>query len=311
MIAALLALLGLVLVVLPGVSGPPLRLPAAEWARLAGVALLLGFLAIEVGLTLLALPTVLRSLHAAGLASICERVLTPLSPGGEPVGWAAAVLAVVVGARAWRAGRRAHRRARGVEAEPWLGLHEDRGEFELVILPTPSLVAVSVPGPQPQVLISDGLVDRLDADQLDAVLRHEATHHRFRHWRFSFLAAAVERGLHPIPLVRRSTNALRTSLEGWADEVAADGSESGRALVRETLAAVAGPGSEPVPGCSSAPVVRARTRRLEYGAQSRSFALRVAVHAPVLTLGILGLVLVSGWVVGVHHAAALTGYCPD
>ena len=311
MIAALLVLSGLSLLVLPGISGPPLRLPAAGWTRLAAASLLLGFAALEIGLMLLALPTVLRALHAAGFASICERVLTPLAPGGDVLGWAAALLAVVFGSRAWRAARRSYRAACAAEVEPWFGRHEDWDEFELVVLPTERVLAVSVPGAQRQVVISDGLVERLDADQLDAVLRHEATHHRFRHWRFSLLAISVERALRPLPFVARSTRALRTSLEAWADEAAAGDSASGRALVRRAIVALAGPVEDGTPRCPSRRLVRERARRLEHAPRAGAIVLRLAVLTPVFVLGVASVVLLASWAVGMHHAAALTGYCPD
>ena len=310
MIAALLALLGLVLIVLPGVSRFPARLPAAEWARIAAASLLIGFVAFELGLALLALPTVLHSVHAAGFAAICEKVLTPLAPGGDLVGWVAAVIAFVVALRAARAVRRARRNTSAVEAEPWLGRHEDRGDFELVVLPTPELLAVSVPAVPPQVLISDGLVERLDDEQLEAVIRHEASHHRFRHWRFSLLAVAVERGLRPLPFVATATESLRCALEGWADEAAAGHSSRGRTTVRDALVAVAGPIDDPafhVPMRS----VRDRARRLDRGPSTRTLALRFAVHAPVLVFAATSVVLIVGWAAGAHHAAAVAGYCPD
>lgn len=309
MIAALLALLGLTSIVLPGLLGTPRRSPAAEWARIAAASLLFGFVAFELGLVLLALPTALRALHAAGFAAICERVLAPLAPGGDLIGWGAAVVALVVGVRAWRAASRAQRNAQTVEAEPWLGRHEDRGDFEVVVLPTTELLAVSVPAPLPQVLISDGLIERLDGEQLEAVIRHEASHHRLRHWRFSLLAAAVEHGLRPLPLVTRTTDALRCALEGWADEVAAGDSPSGRAVVRDALVAVAGPIDEQA---RSKPkrVLRERAHRLEHGPFARTGALQFAVHAPVLVVALAAVVLLVVWTVGAHHAAAFTGYCP-
>jgi hypothetical protein len=310
MIAALLALFGLILIVLPGLSRLPARLPAPEWARIAAASLLFGFIAFELGLVLVSLPTVLHSLHAAGFAAICEQVLTPLAPGGDLVGWLAATIALLVAVRAGWAVRQARRNTSVVEAEPWLGRHENRGDFELVILPTREILAVSVPAAPPQVLISDGLVERLDSEQLEAVIRHEASHHRFGHWRFSLLAAALERGLWPLPLVTRATDSLRCALEGWADEAAAESSPGGRTTVRDALVAVAGPFDGP----AATPRTRAahdRARRLTGGPSRRSLALRVAVHAPVLLLVAVSVLLLVDWAAGAHHAAAVAGYCPD
>jgi beta-lactamase regulating signal transducer with metallopeptidase domain len=243
------------------------------------------------------------------LAEICEGVLRPLSPGGDLTGWIAIMLALVVGTRAWRTTKRAVKSAEAVEAEPWLGRHEDRGDFELVVLPTDQLVAVSAPAGHPQVLISEGLVDHLDADQLEAVIRHEATHLRCGHWRFSLLATVVERALAPLPLVARSTRALRNALEGWADESAAGASDAERAVVRDAIVAVAGPLDQPPPGSVFGRVIRDRTRRLERRPARAALVVRLAVHAPVLVLALTSVTLVIGWAVGAHHAAALSGSC--
>lgn len=311
MIAALLVLAGLILLVIPGLFGVPLRLPAAEWTRIAAASLLVGFVVVEVGLTLLALPALLRALHAAGIASVCDRVLTPLALGGDAAGWASGALATVIAVRAWRSGKRAHQGACAAEVEPWLGQHEDRGAFELVVLPTDHLLAVSVPATRPQVLISDGLINRLDSAQLEAVIRHEATHHRCQHWRFSLLAASVERAFSLVPLVRRSTAALRTSLESWADEAAAGDTVAGRAVIRGAIVAVAGP----VEGIGSKrvghDVVWERARRLENSYQPRAFGVRLMTHAPVILLSLTAFVFLAEWLVGAHGAAALTGYCAD
>ncbi|MEX1008135.1 MAG: M56 family metallopeptidase [Acidimicrobiia bacterium] len=303
MTAALVVLAGLVLVAIPGICGPRFRLAGAEWARLAAASLAAGIAAIELGLVMLALPTVLRALHAAGFAAICERVLAPLAPGGDLLGWVAVGLASVVTIRAFRAGRCAQRDAHAARVEPWLGVHEQRGEYELVVLPTEQLLAVSVPATPPQILVSDGLVSRLEAEELEAVIRHEAAHHRFRHWRYSLLAVTLERALRPLPLVGRSTQALRTALEAWADEGAAGSLPHGRALVRRAIVTVAG-----MPG---APGALERARRLAHPTSARPLSLRVVAHGPVLFLAVGLLVLLSSWAVGVHHAVALAGYCPD
>lgn len=310
MIAALLALLGLVLITLPAFSRIPAQLPASEWARIAAASLLLGFVAFELGLVLVALPTVLHALHAAGFAAICEKVLTPLAPGGDVVGWTAALLAFVIAMRAGLGVRRARQNTSFVEAEPWLGRHENRGDFELVVLPTQELLAVSVPAAPPQVLISDGLIECLDSAQLEAVIQHEASHHRFGHWRFSLLAAALERGLWPLPFVRTATNSLRCALEGWADEAAAEGSPGGRSTVRNALVAVVGPLDGPTSTMRKR-AFRDRARRLERGPSSGTLALRFAVHAPVVVCVAVSMVLLVDWAAGAHHAAALAGYCAD
>jgi Zn-dependent protease with chaperone function len=288
-IAVVLATIGLALLVLPGMLGSPRHLPAAEWARVAGISLLLGFATLEIALVLLALPTVLRTLDAVGWASACEHVLPPFGWVGDLLGWPAATIALVIGVRAWRGGSQAHATACATEVEPWLGRHEDRGSFELVVLPTRRLLAVSVPSASQQVLISDGLIERLAADELEAVLLHEATHHRYRHWRYSFLAASVERALLPLGLIERSTSAVRSAVEAWADEAAAGGLTSGRTLMRNALVALADPDASP----STLRTVRERERRLERGPQDNSWPRRIATHVPALSLGAASVIFTS------------------
>jgi len=96
--------------------------------------------------------------------------------------------------------------------------------------------------------------------------------------------------------VRKSTEVLRTALESWADEAAA-GDSAGRALVRRAIVALSGSID--------------RRRRLAHSPARTTVGLRLATYAPLLILAVVSLGLLTGWVVGAHHAAALGGYCPD
>ena len=310
MIPLLLILTALVMIVLPGIIGQPLRLRAAEWARAAAASLFVGFVGLELALVLLALPTVLRTLDAAGFASICDHFLAPLTPGGPVLGWASLAAATVLAVRMLLAVWRGRRLARSAEVEPWLGHHEDRGDFELVVLPTPELLAVSVPGAAPQVVVSEGLVHQLDPHELDVVLRHEETHLRCKHWRYSMLGTAVERALWPLPLVARSSRALRSALEAWADEEAAGDSASRRASVRSAMLTLANRGGTPrrhASGC----VLGERARRLTRPPLATSMGARAIVLAPMLVLGLTAVLLLADWTAGARHAVATAGYCLD
>ena len=309
MIPILLILVALVMVVFPGIIGQPIRLRSAEWARAAATSLLVGFVALELALFLLALPTVLRAVDAAGFALICEHALAPIKAGGAEVGWVSLTLGVLIGTRGLHAGWRARRGARAVEVEPWLGLHEDRGDFELVVLPTTELLAVTVPSTKPQVVISEGLVQQLSPHELEVVLRHEEAHLRCKHWRYSLLASVVERALWPIPLVPQSTGTMRNALEAWADESAAGTSRSGRARVRSAMLTLASRGGMPrlprVTHCG----LRERARRLSGPASPTPIRVRLVVLAPLFVLGLTALMLLADWTAGAHHAVATTGYC--
>lgn len=308
MIVLLLFAVGAALLTTPGLVIPPLRLSSAEWARTVAISLVLGFVAIEVSLALLALPAVLGVADATGLASVCNWAVLRYAPASEAFGWFFAVLAVTLAWRAWRTGRRAHRRACAATVEPWLGHHENRGNYELVVLPTERLLAMSVPGAQPQVLISDGLVEHLDADELDVVLRHEEMHHRLAHWRYTAVAVSIDGAFRPVRFAARSTRALRAAIESWADDAAAGVSRKRRALVRQSLDAI-GCGSVGATDSWGGKLALDRLRRLDASVDGGAFAGRLRYVMPTAMLAATVLLLMAMWTAGAHHAVALAGNC--
>lgn len=306
MIGALLILTGLVMVSIPGLCRMPTRLPAREWARVVAGALIAGFLAVELGLASIALPTVLRWLTSSRVVSACDRMLVTFRPLGDAGAWIAALLMLAIGGRALLAGVRARRRARSLAAEPWLGRHEDHGDYELVILPTAELHAASVPSRRPQIQISEGLIRLLEPNEVDAVVRHEATHLRYRHWRYRVLAISVERGLWPLPFARLSGGALDMATETWADEAAVEECQLPETPVRTALLLVSAATASRHAATSN---VQRRAIRLGNPRPNGSFAIRFATHGPMLVLGMVAVMLSASLVVGVHHAWALPGYC--
>ena len=308
MIVLLLLAVGAGLIVIPGLVMPPLRLSPAEWTRTVATSLVVGFVAIEVSLALLALPAVLGVVDASGLATVCDWSVLRFTPLSDVVGWIAAVLAGGLAWRAWHGARRGHRLACAAAVEPWLGRHENRGIYELVVLPTERLLAMSVPGSQPQVLISDGLVAHLEPDELDAVLRHEEMHHRLAHWRYTTVAVALEHVFRPVRLTERSTRALRAAVEAWADDAAAGASYERRELVRRSLDAV-GCGVSGLAGSWPGKLARDRVRRLDVRVRGSRIGGRMGYIAPVAVLAVSVLVLMVTWTAGAHHAVALPGSC--
>jgi Zn-dependent protease with chaperone function len=307
MIAVSIFLAGAVLLVVPGLLDQPRCLPGREWARAVAPSLAGGLVAVVVGLLLFALPTLLAALHSAGVTGICEGVPVPLAPGGPVLGWAALAAAVLVTIRAVRGGRSALRAARSAAVEPWLGRHEHHGEFDLVVIPTDALLAMSVPSTPPQVVISAGLVECLDPDQLDVVIQHEATHHRCGHWRYSLVAAVVESGLRPVPFVDRSARTLRASLERWADEGVAGTSAARRTHISRALAAVGG--AHRWPGTRWQAQIGARRERLARPSGTTS-AVSASAVAPALLLAPTALLTLAAWNIFAHHMAAVAGSCP-
>ena len=308
MTGALAIAAGFALLAAPGIVLRASPLNPRETARLAASTLAAGSVLIVGGLVLLALPAIVGAAHLGDLAEICARVLTPLTPRRDLVGLISAALAVILIVRAANAAWRAHRGAQRARAEPWLGHHEDRDDFELVILPTDDVLAFSVPGRKPQVLISRGLVAELEPRQVDAVIRHEAAHHDARHSRYSALAISVEAAFRPLRGVARSAEVLRAALESWADDAATSDSSATRASLRSALVFVAG--RLTVDSRRASGLAR-RTRRLDERAVRIATGGGLLHHSPLVLLTSSMVVVALGWASGVHHLAAAAGYCFD
>jgi Zn-dependent protease with chaperone function len=104
------------------------------------------------------------------------------------------------------------------------------------IVSSAELFAYTMPGPGGHIVVSDGLVDRLDAGEMAVVVAHEQAHARHRHDRF-VLVGSITVALLPLiaPLERR----LRFALERWADEATVETLDVERTLVARTVASVA------------------------------------------------------------------------
>lgn len=210
--------LGALSLTLPGLK-PSLSLRGnPRWfVLLDSLAMMLGVVSIMTGLA----ATV--ALGALGLAAGAPlgRYNGHLTPGGAVV-WAASLVALVMlVARLALAARRAHKGRRVAYADRWLGHHQDLGDHELVVVPTDDVVAYSVEGSPPQIVISEGFLNRFEDDVVGFVVEHERSHLRRRHRRPLLVAAYVDAIFGRVPWVARSVLALRISVERDADEDAA------------------------------------------------------------------------------------------
>ena len=232
----LLLLAGLLLLACPHLM---LRLRAhpAHLARHALALPLIGFALVEAGLLLWAAPALLDLVGATDLAQLCRRMLGGLVPGDWPAGAAAGVVAVVLAVVAVRGARRASRVQRAMRVEPWLGTHDHRDDHHLVVIPTERLVAYSVPGQQPQVVMSEGLVDAVGQAGVEAVCAHEMVHVRYHHHRYLVVLAGIVSALRWYPPAVRGVAMVRLALERWADEEAGESTREGRQGVRRALLA--------------------------------------------------------------------------
>ena len=107
----------------------------------------------------------------------------------------------------------------------------------LVVLDDPRADAYAVPGRAGRVVITRGLLRRLDGAERRAVLVHEQSHLQHRHFLYVQLA---ELSACADPLLRPVAEATRLAVERWADEDAAravaDRRTVARALAKAGLA---------------------------------------------------------------------------
>lgn len=307
MILGLFALGG-ILLALPGMTArPPQRLPLREWTPVATASLIIGAVAIESALALAAVPLVAHVFGLGGVLDTCRAALAPLSTDPGLVTWSAAILALYLFVRISVGLVYAHRTARRTRVEPWLGEHHRHGDFDLVIVPTHEVLAVGVPGASPQIVISQGLVEQLEPDHVDAVIHHEAAHHHLRHARYLVVLAALGAALGRVRFVGRSVAVVRDSLELWADCEAGSRDCRTRRSLRDALRWIGhrGASSQSAP----AALVQDRVRRLERSARPRPPMVRIAAYAPIAVLAMTVVLLFTAWLTDAHHAVAFGAPC--
>jgi hypothetical protein len=243
--------------------------------------------------------------------AVCERLAGPLAPTGGAGGWGAAVLAVVLPILFLVGARSARRSCRRLWLEPCVGEHTSFAGLDLVVLPIDDVVAISISGTTQQVVVSRGLCSLLPPAQLAGVLRHEAAHLRFRHQRLLILAVAIDRSFGFMPPVIRSTNALRTALERWADESAAGAECESRRSLRQALLAVAQVRlNSAVCAFSCAGTVVERLSALERDPPRPPVLPHALVYAPGLIVGAGLAMSVAGWAVETPVLALASATCP-
>ena len=302
MILVLLAF-GLLLLALPGLAlQPPRRLPPHEWATIALLATLAGAGAVFVALVLAAVPALTTVFGVPAIADHCRSALAPLATEPTFVSWIAAAAAVAFLVRMLTRILSASRAARRARVEPWLGDHHAREDFDLVTVPTPSTLAFGVPGPNPQVVISTGLAQRLETDELDAVVSHEAAHLRLHHSTVLAVLHGIEASLGMLPFVHRTLGRLRAALEVWADAAALGEAANRRSALRTALVDLSST------GCIVT-VETDRIARLARRSAPRPLLVRAAVYAPVFVLVVAVGLTAVGWFTEAHHAVALGDPC--
>lgn len=310
-----LALVGvaLALVVLPGLTVRiGRRLQPREWGRLCATALGGGLALLEGVLVLRAAPPALRALGVEWLASACERLLGPLLAGGPALSWAAGAASLALPLSAAVVWRRARRLRLRLVDELWLGEHRVVARHPVVVLPVARPLAVSFELPQHEqvIVLSEGLLQALDASQVEAVVRHEAAHLRCQHQRLLTLASVAEQVLGWLPPVARSAAELRLALERCADEDAAGPSPAARQAVRDSLVTLAGLSRMPgVAGFADAGTVAVRILALESPPQRPPVSHHALLYVPGGVAGLVATPALVTWGNHLHMVLAMSGRC--
>lgn len=309
--AVALILTGLFLALLPGLLRPlGRRIAPAEWTQLTFVALIGSVAVVEAGLVLLAAPTVFRALGIGALADACDRLAGSLMPLGSTGGWIATTAAIVTpvsGAVGWFISRR---RVGGLAIEPYLGTHERRSDHELVIIPTDSHIAYCIDAADPQVVVSQGLIDALTEAEFDAVIAHELAHLSHDHPRMLLIAASAGSALGWWPPMRPSVRAFRASIERWADDHAAGADPARRRSVCDALqriGAVATP--KPVAAFSLSDATAERIEAMR-SVQVAPWTVHAAIYLPGALAGVVALAAVGVWLSQTEAVLAMAGRCP-
>ena len=230
-----LIIVGLALLTFPGWLDRGHRLGPAQLARIGRASLTLGFVGVIGGLVLWGVPAILHWADSLGIPGLCDAAVHRLPFGGLELAVPMATIATVVISRAITAAGHARISAQRARVDPGFGRHLRMGDYDVVVIPSPKLVAVGVPGDEPQIVLSQGLVAELTSFELDAVIRHEVAHHRLRHRRYLVTAAVVDQVIGWLPPVRSSARSLRNAVEEWADLESTGASETRVATLRSAL----------------------------------------------------------------------------
>ncbi|XVV09430.1 M56 family metallopeptidase [Actinoplanes sp. CA-131856] len=292
MTALLLGALGLTLSLV--VPGPLAR---AKWPDRAPVAAVLLWQSITLSAVLSALGVVLSAPYE----------VTRAAGSGKPVAAAALIGALAVAgviilrlivSLAGVTRRSRVRRARHRELVDLLDRaeqHRELGPDNLRVLDGALPLAYCVPGREPRVVLSNGVLQVLDRDQVDAVLAHEQTHLRHRHEVVMESFTAFYRAV-PGPLRSRAPlDAVHLLLEMISDDVARRkaGAEPLRAALERLTDAI--PLAE---DARADPTGDARRRRLARLGRPHTVSVGLNALAGLAAVGLLVLptvILVVPW----------------
>ena len=176
--------------------------------------------------------------------------------------------------------RRRHREVVDLVGRPW------ERDAAATVLDHPGVAAYCLPGGRSRVVLTAGVVDLLDADEVEAVLAHEHAHVAERHDLVVLPFSAWATALPWIPGVRAARRAVARLVELVADDRACVGRD--RAVLAAALArvgaAAAGPDAPAGALAARDSAVLDRVRRLLAPPDRAPRARRLAVGGAVVVL---------------------------
>jgi len=248
--------------------------PVATWLLSGGG--LLAAAGSTASLALLAFQYVAQAPILAARAQWSDTVLHTGDTVSTPIGLLATVAVAFAAARVLHV---AVRRSTAVlDAHRLAHALPDTGS-ELSVIDTAQPQAFAVPGRPGRIVVTTGLLRRLDATERRAVLAHERAHldhHHHLHHSAAHLSAAVN------PLLGRLPAAVERSCERWADEDAAHMCRRDTVADALTRAAISTP-----PPSATAVLAAAATDVADRVRALRAPAPRLAVWRLALPLGLL------------------------
>lgn len=208
--------LGLALLAIPALIVRG-RLSPVTTARTASAAIVSGFAAFGAGLALTASPLIVWVHEGTTVPGLGH-----ISPGGPWVWTISWVTLLLATARAtsllFRTRRQRSRASIPVwAADTWIDQACDI-EIRLVDLPAP--MAYAVPGRDPHIVVSNRLKNAVTADEFGAIIAHEAAHLQLNHHRYLLAFHLYNQACGWLPGASRVVARLGLTIEDWADEAA-------------------------------------------------------------------------------------------
>ncbi len=169
-------------------------------------------------------------------------------------------------------------------------------EVDARVLQSPVPAAFCIPGARPMLVLSSGMVEELDADQLAAVVAHERAHLRERHHLLLLPFVAWREALPVLPAADRAHDGVRDLVEMRADDVALrdmTGTAPRLTLARAIVAAAEGGAPRGALAVSGGSLAERVSRLLEPANPLPGWARPAALAAAIALVGVPTLLVLA------------------